>query len=185
MSGALNGLPLKPCLVWDARQVTVWLDPPLVGERVVVRQPAVGDEAGLVEMATDERVRRFLGGAADPVAAAAKASARVAGGVWGQFVVVHRGSGDLIGSGDLARKRGPWEVSYQLRHRYWGRGLAAEAVALVRGWFFAHTEHDLLIATTQQANDRSRRLLERLGAVNVGAFEQYGLVQQRYEFYRS
>lgn len=162
-----------------------WLHPPLVGGRVVIRPPAMGDEAALVEMATDVRVRRYIGGPVDPVTAAAKAETKINSPVRGQFVVADRRGGEVVGSGDLARKRGPWEVSYQLRHRYWGQGLAAEAVTLIREWFFAHADDDVLIATTQRANERSRRLLERLGAVNVGAFEQYGLVQERYEFYRT
>jgi ribosomal-protein-alanine N-acetyltransferase len=162
----------------------MWLDRPLVGQHVVVRSPAAGDELALVELATDERVRRYVGGAVDPVTAVAKAASKISNPAWGQFVIARRDGSGLVGSGDLARKRGPWEVSYQLRYRCWGQGLATEAVALVRDWFFAATDNDVLIATTQAVNVRSRRLLERLGGAHVGAFEQYGLAQERYEFYR-
>ena len=57
-------------------------------------------------------------------------------------------------------------------------------MSLILGWFFTHTDEDLVIATTQQTNTESRCLLERLGAAHVGSFEQYGLAQERYEFYR-
>ncbi|WP_433294397.1 GNAT family N-acetyltransferase [Actinoplanes sp. CA-030573] len=158
--------------------------PVLTGERVVVRDPATGDERALVDMATDPRVRRYLGGPKDQATAEADATAKVSEARWGQFVIVDRTAGVVAGSGSVARKRGPWEISYQLRHAFWGRGLAGEAVALVRDWFFAATGEDLLIATTQQANLASQRLLERLGAVPTGGFEQYGLPQLRFDFHR-
>lgn len=156
----------------------------LTGERVVVRVPAPGDEVALVEMATDPRVRRYLGGPKAQGAAEADAARKVGEARWGQFVIVDRAAGVVAGSGSVARKRGPWEISYQLRHPFWRRGLAGEAVALVRDWFFATTGEDLLIATTQQANLASQRLLERLGAVRAGSFEQYGLTQLRFDFHR-
>ncbi|MCM4082246.1 GNAT family N-acetyltransferase [Paractinoplanes hotanensis] len=84
----------------------------------------------------------------------------------------------------MARKRGPWEISYQLRHAFWRLGLAGEAVTLVCDWFFATTEENVLIATTQQANLASQRMLDRLGPVGAGSFEQYGLTQLRFDFHR-
>ncbi len=93
-------------------------------------------------------------------------------------------TGEVVGSGSLARKRGPWEVSFQLRWQCRGNGFASEAVHLIRDWFFRHTTEDLLIATTQQANDACRRLLIRAGAVLAGTFEQYQVPQERYEFNR-
>ncbi|BCY11028.1 GNAT family N-acetyltransferase [Actinoplanes sp. L3-i22] len=95
----------------------------LEGERVLIRSPAPGDEPALIEMATDARVRRYLGGPADPDTAAASARQKVTGQP-GQFVIVERATGDVAGSGSLARKRGPWEISYQLRDGFTCRGLA-------------------------------------------------------------
>ncbi|GGK79399.1 GNAT family N-acetyltransferase [Mangrovihabitans endophyticus] len=146
----------------------------LTGERVVVRAPAPGDGHALVEMATDARVRRYLGGPKDQVAAEVDAARKIGEARWGQFVIVDQAAGVVAGSGSVARKRGPLEISYHLRHAFWRRGLAGEAVALVRDWFFANTEDNELIATTQQANLASQRLLERLGAVQAGSFERYG-----------
>jgi ribosomal-protein-alanine N-acetyltransferase len=159
--------------------------PPLSGERVLLRAPQAGDEAALVEMATDARVRAYVGGPVHRSIAIANATEKVNNPAWGQFVITDLTTGVVIGSGDLARKRGPWEVSYQLRHAYWGNGLGSEAVTLICAWFFAHTDDDLLIAVTQQANVRSRRLLTRVGAVAAGSFEAYGRIQERYEFRRS
>jgi RimJ/RimL family protein N-acetyltransferase len=138
----------------------------------------------MIEMATDARVRQYIGGPVDPATAAEESARKVIAGQPGQFVIVERATGSVAGSGSLARKRGPWEISYQLRSAFWGRGLASDAVALVRDWFFATTSEPVLIATTQTANKPSRRLLERSGAVFSGTFRQYKREQRLYEYRR-
>ncbi|SDT74435.1 GNAT family N-acetyltransferase [Actinoplanes derwentensis] len=162
-----------------------WLVDPLTGTKVLLRAPALGDEPALIEMATDPRVCRYLKGPVEPSVARDYASRRIEAPGWGTFVVVALDTREVAGQGSIERKRGPWEVSYKFRYSYWGRGLASEAVDLIRGWFFEHTGEDLLIATTQKANLRSRRLLSRVGATFTGTFTQYGLPQERYEFKRT
>ncbi|GAA3348760.1 hypothetical protein GCM10020358_68430 [Amorphoplanes nipponensis] len=162
-----------------------WLLPAVLGERVLVRAPAVGDESALVEMSIDPEVRRYIGGPVDQPTAEGRAARKAVDPRWGEFVIVDRVSDTVVGSGSLARKRGPWEVSYQLRRAWWGRGMAGEALSLIRDWFFTHMREDLLIATTQRVNVASRRLLERAGATHASTFEQYGLAQERYEFHRA
>lgn len=156
----------------------------LEGALVRLRRPEPGDEPALIEMATDPLVRRYIGGPVDLATASAKATRKVTTPAPGEFVIIDRASCEMAGSGSLARKRGPWEISYMLRRTSWGNGLATATVALVRGGFFAHTTEDLLIATTQRANEASRRVLHRAGAVLAGEFVQYGLPQERYEFHR-
>lgn len=165
--------------------VTAWLTSALVGQRVLLRPPQSGDETALIEMSTDPDVRAYVGGAIGRDVAAAKAAQKVNTPAWGLYVIVDLSTGDVVGSGDLSRRRGPWEVSYQLRRMFWGSGLAGEAVELIRDWFFQHTDEAVLTAFTQSANIRSRRLLERIGAVHVGSFELYGLPQERFEFRRA
>jgi RimJ/RimL family protein N-acetyltransferase len=162
-----------------------WLVDPLIGTKVLLRAPAPGDESALIEMATDPRVCRYLKGPVEPGVAMESARRRVEAPGWGKFVVVALSSREVAGQGSIERKRGPWEVSYKLRYSYWGQGLASEAVDLIRAWFFEHTGENLLIATTQKANLRSRRLLARVGATFAGTFMQYGLEQERYEFTRT
>jgi ribosomal-protein-alanine N-acetyltransferase len=160
--------------------------PQLQAEGVLVRlrAPAAGDEPALVDMATNARVRRYIGGPVDEATATATAHRKVTEPTWGEFVVIELATNAVAGSGSLARKRGPWELSLQLGHRYWGRGYALEAVLLIRDWFFQHTSEDLLIATTQHANEACRRLLQRAGGHLTSTFEQYQLPQELYEFRR-
>jgi ribosomal-protein-alanine N-acetyltransferase len=149
--------------------VTGWLEPQPAGGLVLLRPPARGDEPALIEMAVDAEVRRYVGGPANADVALEKASRKVSSSTWGQFVVVERAAGDVVGSGDLAQKRGPWEVSYQLRRAYWGRGFAGEALALITEWFFAFTTEHLLIATTQRANPQPSSAVERNAVLERGA----------------
>ncbi|WP_329108722.1 GNAT family N-acetyltransferase [Micromonospora sp. NBC_01699] len=85
----------------------------------------------------------------------------------------------------ISRRRGPWEISYQFRPASWGVGLASESISALVDWFFAHTAEDVLIAVTQEANERPGRLLERTGACLATKFEQYGALQRQYEFHRA
>jgi ribosomal-protein-alanine N-acetyltransferase len=117
----------------DERPMAAWLEPVLADQRVLLRPPAPGDEPALVEMATDERVRHYLGGPADAQTAAVTATQKTAAPSWGQFVIAERGCGEGVGSGSLARKRGPWEISYQVRHQFWGRQLANRPILHQRG----------------------------------------------------
>jgi [ribosomal protein S5]-alanine N-acetyltransferase len=54
-------------------------------------------------------------------------------------------------------------IGYAIARAHWGRGLATEAARAVLEWGFA--EHDLveMWASTDVANVRSRRVLEKLG----------------------
>jgi RimJ/RimL family protein N-acetyltransferase len=154
------------------------------GTRIVLRPARPGDERALIRLATDPCVRRYIGGVRDPREADTRASQTVIAPRPGQFVIVDRSQEKVIGSGDIDRKREPWlyELSYQLLPAAWGQGFALEAVTLARVWFFENTGETALIATTQVANERSTRLLQRAGAVLIREFEQYGLQQLWYEF---
>jgi ribosomal-protein-alanine N-acetyltransferase len=166
-------------------QVAAWLPAPLESSRVAIRRPGPGDEAAIVHLLTDGEVRHFLGGALDLRTARARAVRIVSELAWGQFVIADLATDVVVGSGDISRKRGPWEISYQLRPASWGTGLASEAINALVDWFFANTDEDILIAVTQDANDRSTRLLERNGATLTKRFEEYGALQRQYEFRRS
>lgn len=160
-----------------------WLPTPLTAARVSVRRPQPGDETMLAQLYTNLDVRRFVGGPLDLSDAQRRALQAVTDEEWGTFVIATI-AGATIGSGDIRRKRGPWELSYQLDPAYWGQGLASEAVTTLVRWFFDATPADLLIAVTQEDNQRSSRLLERCGALLTETFEQYGAPQRRYEFHR-
>jgi RimJ/RimL family protein N-acetyltransferase len=55
------------------------------------------------------------------------------------------------------------EVGWRLAARYWGRGYATEAATAALGYAFAELGLDEVVSFTTVANDRSRRVMERLG----------------------
>ena len=156
-----------------------WLAEPLSTPRLRLRPTRPADRGPIIDLVTDDEVRRYLGGAMSREQA--EVAIRLDGELWGHFAITELEADKTIGTLSFARKRGPWEISYCLRRDRWGKGLAAEATSAALEWFFAATGEDYVIAVTQTANRRSGRLLERLGAHLEGEFEQHGAPQQRYE----
>ncbi|MEU0086589.1 GNAT family N-acetyltransferase [Streptomyces sp. NPDC006274] len=83
-----------------------------------------------------------------------------------------------------ARDDGRTEVSYQLLPEHWGRGYGREAVAAAVAWARgdAPSGAPRVVALTQQANLRSRRLLEALGATVEDMFVEWDEPQVLYAF---
>lgn len=55
------------------------------------------------------------------------------------------------------------EVSYQFLPKWWGKGYASEGVQRVLQYAFTDLKQEKIVAETQTANERSCRLLERVG----------------------
>ena len=77
----------------------------------------------------------------------------------------------------MSRGRGELEIGYGLLPRYWGRGLAREAVAAVMRWAAENVDDSHVIAVTQAANTRSLQLLQRLGFTERERFVEYDAAQ--------
>ena len=59
------------------------------------------------------------------------------------------------------------ELGYALSHAYWGRGIMTEAASAIVDYAFTHGMKTLLVAHFD-GNDRSRRVIEKLGFSKVG-----------------
>ena len=156
-----------------------WLQEPVLSPRLVLRpgREAAADRVAAVELLTDPQVRQFIGG---PLSAedAREAVSGPAGQRWGSFLLELRhgsdgGEGAVVGVCSLSRERGELEVGYMLLTRYWGQGLASEAVATVLAWVAEHLDDEQVIAVTQAANTASLRLLARLGFVERERFVEF------------
>ncbi len=165
-----------------------WLPKPILAERLTLRPTLAGDEEAIVALWTDPDVRRYTGGPLSPDEAR-----RILGAFspepepkfWGHFGIADRATDRIIGTVNFAQKRGPWEVSYSLSKERWGQGLAFEAVTAALDWFWSSCPNvGRVIAITQSANDRSRRLLERLGARMESEFVWKEALQALYGFSR-
>lgn len=84
------------------------------------------------------------------------------------------GSGEVIGSAGLIesyRQAGEPELVFELLRRSWGQGYATEAALAVLGWA-KESGYRRVWATVADWNDAARRVLSKLGFIEVGQTEQ-------------
>ena len=155
-----------------------WTEQVVDTPRLRLRAWRDADKPTIVSLLTDPNVRRHLGGPVPDEHAAAVRDATV-GERWGSFCIARQGDDAAIGSVSLDRERGELEISYDLLPSSWGSGFATEAVAAMLAWVWQHTDDASVIAVTQTANERSLRLLRRLGFEPDREFEQYGEPQSQ------
>jgi ribosomal-protein-alanine N-acetyltransferase len=93
---------------------------------------------------------------------------------------IARKDGDLI-VGDLGFRLDALNLSaplgYRLAPTFWGRGIATRAVREVVGYGFDMLRLKRIEATVNVANERSIRLLERVGFQREGRLRQYRLAR--------
>jgi RimJ/RimL family protein N-acetyltransferase len=71
-------------------------------------------------------------------------------------------------------ERGEVEIGYGLAEPFRGKGFATEAVAAMCRWLWTNTPATVLTATSVDVhNDASRRVLEKLGFIQVGSNDRH------------
>ncbi|WP_395358801.1 GNAT family N-acetyltransferase [Streptomyces sp. YH02] len=151
---------------------------PLTTERLRLRPVRAADVPAITRLWTDAEVRRHLGG---PVAEqVVRIRQRRVVGAPGVYAVVRAVDEVLLGlvTVEPGARDGETEVSYQFLPEHWGHGYAREAVAAVVEATLLDTP--TVVALTQEANRRSRRLLEAVGMTHVSSFVEYDAHQVLY-----
>ncbi|MEW2634128.1 GNAT family N-acetyltransferase [Streptomyces sp. NPDC048389] len=156
----------------------------LTTRRLALRPVAAADVPEIARLWTDAEVRRHLGG---PVAdSVVRIREKRCVGAPGAFAVARRRGRAVVGlvTVEHGARDGRTEVSYQLLPEHWGRGYGREAVAAAVSWAWGDAPSGApgVVALTQQANLRSRRLLEALGATVDGTFVDWDEPQVLYAF---
>ncbi|MFE2560660.1 GNAT family N-acetyltransferase [Streptomyces sp. NPDC059352] len=151
---------------------------PLTTDRLLLRPVRTGDLPAVTRLWTDPEVRRHLGGpVTEPVI---RIRQRRIVGASGFHAVIRVEDGVLLGlvTVEPGARNGETEVSYQFLPEHWGRGYAREAVgaAVARVLETAPS----VVAVTQEANHRSRRLLEAVGLEHVDSFVEWDARQVLY-----
>jgi RimJ/RimL family protein N-acetyltransferase len=150
----------------------------LATERLLLRPVRTRDVPAVTRLWTDPDVRFHLGGPV--IDQVVRIRQRRVVGAPGVHAVVRAADGTLLGlvTVEPAGRDGETEVSYQFLPEHWGRGYAREAVAAAvdRALESAQT----VVAVTQEANDRSRRLLEAIGMVHAASFVEFDAPQVLY-----
>ncbi|WP_327378071.1 GNAT family N-acetyltransferase [Streptomyces sp. NBC_01216] len=150
----------------------------VVTERLLLRPVRSGDVPAVTRLWTDPEVRRHLGG---PVAAqVVRIRQRRVVGAPGVHAVVRAADGALLGlvTVEPEARNGETEVSYQFLPEHWGQGYAREAVAAAVARALEDTPG--VVAVTQEANHRSRRLLEAVGLTHAKSFVEFDAHQVLY-----
>jgi len=157
-------------------------------DRLVLRPVSIADADHLVELDSDPAVMRYVtGGTATPrevieewviPRALAEAGHRGGAGVWVALdrldVVAARSVGDphaetsgFVGWFGLRAPRhsseSEFELSYRLRRRAWGRGLATEGARALVQLSFTELGISRIFAGTMAVNAASRRVMEKSG----------------------
>ena len=154
--------------------------PTLTGQRVQLRELRKQDVPALFEVFSDPRVMRYWSTPPmQDLSEATRLFEKIQEGFrsrqlfqWGiQF------EDDLLGTCTLFHLdfvHGRGEIGYALGHRFWGKGLAREAVTRVIAFAFETLSLHRIEADVDPRNDRSLKLLEHLG------FRREGCLRERY-----
>ncbi|WP_369142443.1 GNAT family N-acetyltransferase [Streptomyces sp. R44] len=155
---------------------------PLLTERLVLRPVRSADLPAVTRLWTDPEVRRHLGGPV--IDTVIRIRQRRIVGAAGFHAVVRAEDGVVLGlvTVEAEGHGGETEVSYQFLPEHWGQGYAREAVgaAVAR----ALESVPSVVAVTQEANHRSRRLLEAVGLEHAESFVEWDAHQVLYRLRR-
>lgn len=140
------------------------------------------DRRDLRRLYANADVRRFLGGAVEGPDFERSFDRLVAAPMAAKWVIRTKAADLFVGMASIDRHHDghDHEISYQIMPEFWGQGLGSEVID--RALDHANTVLKLprVIAETQSANTRSRRLLERLGMTVTGTLVRFGVEQTLY-----
>jgi RimJ/RimL family protein N-acetyltransferase len=140
--------------------------------RLVLRQWRDDDLASFAELNADPEVMRHFPsvlGRAESDALALCARALITARGWGLWAVEVRDGAPFIGFVGLAQPRfdahftPAVEIGWRLAPEHWGYGYATEGARAAISYAFEELELEEIVSFTTVANDRSRRVMERLG----------------------
>lgn len=154
--------------------------PVLEGDGLRLRGFRDGDLQDFFELHADPQVMRYWSFPAwiDPAQARERFASAIAGRDAGRMLcwaIAEAASDRLVGSATLFaidRIQGRAEIGYALRASYWGRGHAGNALRMVLDHAFGMLALRRIEADADPRNERSCRLLERLGFVREGLLRE-------------
>ncbi len=170
--------------------------PVLTTERLLLRVPTERDAGAMARFVTDNR-DHFAPW--DPLReddyytaafwkhALSTGVARVREGSQLQFVITEQGgaNSNVIGQITLSSiTRGVFQagyLGYGLDHRHTGKGYMTEALRATIDYFFDEMNLHRIMANTMPSNERSRRVLDRLGFEREGLAKDYLLLAGEWE----
>ncbi|WP_329571888.1 GNAT family N-acetyltransferase [Kitasatospora sp. NBC_01266] len=162
-----------------------WPPAPIKTERLVLRQSEARDRAALIDLSASPEVGTYVGGSR-PRDELERAMPEVPGQRFGFFVVELHGTTigmitldrrDPERKGHIRPAGGEPELGYMFLPQAWGHGYATEACAAALDWFADAHPGELVVLSTQTANEASMRVAQKLGFTEAERFEDYGAEQ--------
>jgi RimJ/RimL family protein N-acetyltransferase len=162
---------------------------PFTTARLLLRPLKISDAPGLFELDSDPAVQRYLGGIggprpatlADSEAAIQASQVRLAAGGLARWAVLLRATGEFMGWAGLKLVAGPindqrdfYDIGYRFLPRYWGQGYGYEAAQAWLAYGFTTLGLPRICAYADVDNRGSRRILEKIGLVTGGSFDENG-----------
>ena len=161
---------------------------PVETSRLLLRRPTQKDVGILSNLWRNEQVQQFMGG----LLSQEDAEARMIGilNQWdenkvGLWAVCERDENNLVGLCGFGMFESETELIYKLFPAFWGRGYATEAATACLAYGFQTLELDRIIGITQDSNQRSQRILEKLGMRHRHTLWKWEAVQPVYELDRT
>lgn len=166
----------------------------MTSPEIQLRNGRVSDAARMVQLFTDDRVRRHLGGPkpkaiAWPLAGVSLAGARCGRRRWAQIIADSR-SDRMLGTvmvdrrdpdrpGHVRPEGRELELSYVLLPDAWGQGIAEVACRDLLARVAADVPGDEpVLVVTQASNQKALALAARLGFTGSGEFTEFGSDQR-------
>ena len=151
-------------------------------ERLILRPLRLADLDDVLEYAADEEWSRFLGGIPFPYSGrdGEEYLARSILNSWDlspQFGLEFEAR--LVGSVSvrIQPQHRTAELGYAIARRVWGQGLAVEAVSAVISWSFEKLDLVKVYAAADSRNERSIRVMQKLGLKQEGLLRQNRIVR--------
>ena len=147
-------------------------------DRLALRQWREADLEPFAELNADPEVMRYFPAPltrAESDAHAERSRARIAERGWGLWAVEVVGEVPFIGFIGLAEPRfeahftPAVEIGWRLAREHWGHGYAVEGARAAVAYGFGELGLDEIVSFTTTANERSRRVMERLGMTHDAA----------------
>lgn len=144
----------------------------LLTERLLLRQWRESDLEPFAALNADPEVRRYFPARmtrAQSDELAEQQRRLIAERGWGLWAVEAVGGAPFIGFVGLAEPRfkahftPAVEVGWRLAQEHWGKGYATEAARAALAFAFDELRLDEFVSFTSAINERSRRVMERLG----------------------
>ena len=159
----------------------------LITERLAIRQFELSDAEFILRLVNDESFLHFIGDkgvrtledACDYLSNGPIASYHAHG--FGLFHVAGKSSGEPVGMCGLLKRDGQRhpDIGFAFLPEYCAQGLAYESAAAVLEYGHSELDIDTIVAFVNPENERSIRLLDRLGLAFVGQVTLEGISQQQ------